>query len=275
MNKTKIDWADSSWNPITGCLHGCEYCYARGIAWRFEGVWDGDANHKLSFSRHDTPKEVTGAEFGGYGFKYRVGNDNRGEPKWINAPYPYGFHPTLHRYRLKSGLVRWKKPRTIFVGSMTDLFGKWVPNRWIEEVFTACAATPQHTYLFLTKNPVRYIQLHVAGKLNFGNNFWYGTSFTKPGIPYYFSENYNTFLSIEPLLADVAGKDSFDLTKIRWVIIGAESGNRKGKVIPKREWIENIVGDCKAAGIPVFMKESLRGIMGGDFVQEFPWEVRA
>ena len=58
-----------------------------------------------------------------------------------------------------------------------------------------------------------------------------------------------------------------------WVIIGAETGNRKGKIIPKREWVENIVEAAQITGMKVFMKESLRGLMGADFRQEFPWEV--
>ena len=61
----------------------------------------------------------------------------------------------------------------------------------------------------------------------------------------------------------------------KWTIIGAETGNRKGKVQCQREWVEHIVQYSEAKGIPVFMKESLRGLMGADFRQEFPWEVSA
>ena len=57
-----------------------------------------------------------------------------------------------------------------------------------------------------------------------------------------------------------------------WVIFGAETGNRKGKVIPKKEWVDNAVRMCRNMGAAVFMKDSLRGIMGPDFVQEYPWE---
>ena len=59
----------------------------------------------------------------------------------------------------------------------------------------------------------------------------------------------------------------------KWTIIGAETGNRKGKIAPKREWVENIVEAAQVTGMKVFMKESLRGLMGADFRQELPWEV--
>ena len=74
------------------------------------------------------------------------------------APYPWFFLPTLHRYRLDQP-SKWSEPRTIFVCSMADLFGKWVPDEWITEVFRACDAAPRHRYMFLTKNPKRYAEL--------------------------------------------------------------------------------------------------------------------
>ncbi len=60
-------------------------------------------------------------------------------------------------------------------------------------------------------------------------------------------------------------------TTADWVIIGAETGNRKGKVVPKKDWVMKIAEECEYSGIPVFMKESLRDLMGDDFRQEFPW----
>jgi len=82
-----------TWNPVTGCLHGCQYCY-----------------------------------------------------------------PTFHRYRLDEPAQK-KKPQNIFVSSMGDLFGDWVPDSWIKTVFEATNKAPQHNYLYLTKNPDRYYQL--------------------------------------------------------------------------------------------------------------------
>ena len=79
-----------------------------------------------------------------------------------------------------------------------------------------------------------------------------------------------TILSIEPLRGDAA--KFIDFEYFAWAIIGAETGNRKGKIAPRREWVENIVGACKAAGVPVFMKDSLADIWGGPLLREFPWE---
>ncbi len=235
MNKTKIDWCDMTWNPVTGCWHECEYCYARRMAQRLS-----TQTAKPDGCIHDMKK--------------------RGD-----TIYPFGFDPTLHRYRLDEP-TRTKKPRTIFVCSMADLFGEWVPDEWIEEVFAACAAAPQHQYIFLTKNPGRYI----AFNRYMPSNMWFGWSQTKPGEvkPFDTHHSWNTFASVEPIHEPFPNfYPSAD-----WVIIGAESGNRCGKVIPEKVWIADIAHQCTINGIPVFMKESLRGLMGNDFVQEFPWE---
>lgn len=181
------------------------------------------------------------------------------------------FIPHTHFEQLEK-LQQWKKSRNIFMQSMGDLFGDWVPDEWIQEVFKACEAAPWHRYLFLTKNPGRYERLAQSGKLPYIKNIWYGSTITTPDNEYYYDkiggEKRNRFLSIEPLLApfDKIGKMWTD-----WVIIGAKTDNRKDKIIPKREWIENIVEQCRAANVPVFMKNSLAGIWGEELIQEYPW----
>ena len=104
------------------------------------------------------------------------------------------------------------------------------------------------------------------------SNWWFGTTMDSKNARRFQGGNYfNTFTSIEPLTEHMAvGLGSFGSDK--WVIIGAETGNRKGKIAPKREWVENIVEAAQMTGMKVFMKESLRGLMGEDFRQEFPWE---
>lgn len=282
MDKTKIDWADASWNPVTGCMHGCEYCYARKIAERFGGCWRHDlppdtswrgnvGERKLmgDYARHNDGKchvldepEIECAVFdppSGY----------RGKVK----PYPYYFSPTFHRYRLGEP-QSWKKPRNIFVCSMADLFGDWVPDEWIEQVFEACEAAPQHKYLFLTKNGKRYLELARKGIMPDADNFWYGCSVTRPDAPFFFSNKCKTFASIEPILEPfdwVPGLKHIELPD--WIIVGAETGNRKNKVRPEKDWLGGIVNGCAEHNIPLFMKESLRELMGADFRQEFPWEV--
>ena len=261
--KTKIDWADATWNPVTGCLHGCEYCYARRIAERF-----GRATIAVC-------GEDGYAEYGGMmcadGNCHELEYPYEDYGKGCTAPYPFEFDPTCHRYKLDEP-QRWKKPRNIFVCSMADLFGEWVPDEWIAEVFKACDAAPWHRYLFLTKNPTRYCKIANDGWLPNAKNFWYGSTITRKGESFFAgSVHWNAFASIEPLLEPLdVGIGSFGVAK--WVIVGAETGNRKGKIIPKREWVENIVEAAQITGMKVFMKESLRGLMDEDFRQEFPWE---
>ncbi len=254
MDNTKIEWCDSTWNPVTGCLHGCEYCYARKIASRF-GCHKTAAQEKEC--ELDEPYKVSGSR----------------------VPYPFDFTPTLHRYRLDEPMQK-TKPRTIFVCSMADLFGEWVPDSWIEEVFAACKKAPQHTFLFLTKNSKRYTALHYADKLPAKKdmcNIWLGATATNceqiraldlDRLPRYA----NTFLSIEPLTEDVASELYTELGGVMWLIIGAETGNRKNKVIPKKEWVDNICRVADRAGLPIFMKESLIPIVGEENIRrEFPW----
>lgn len=252
MNKSKIEWCDSTWNPVTGCLHECEYCYARRIANRFKG-YDKITLPDLSISKGLNVLEVPAAKNGEV------------------APYPFDFNPTFHKYLLDKP-QSWKKPRTVFVCSMADLFGEWVPDSWIEEVFAACEKAPQHRYLFLTKNPQRYGELARAGKLPKKDNMWYGSTLDSMRAKRYPGRlSDNTFVSIEPLTEYMdVGLGSFGSAE--WVIIGAETGNRKGKVTPEKEWIDII---CEAADIThaaVFMKDSLLPIVGeANMRREFPW----
>lgn len=264
MNKTKIDWCDSTWNPVTGCLHGCEYCYARGIAKRFGGANDGEIDYE-----GEAIWTFEGEETGGCHVINEPVNWYSDDGITLRkAPYPFYFDPTLHRYRLDE--YRNKKGRNIFVCSMADLFGSWVPDSWIEEIFAACDKAPQHNYLFLTKNPERYAELSENGILRHTDNMWYGCSQTKVER---FKEirlprNTRTFVSIEPILEPVRPPLE------EWVIVGAETGHRKDKVVPKIEWIEQIVEDCKKFDIPLFMKSSLADVWGEQLIQEFPEGLR-
>lgn len=261
---TKIDWCDSSWNLVTGCEHGCPYCYARGIAERFKGWDDSPDGYRCILDGTETHSilELDSQP-------YRVRKDGKRVP----APYPLGFTPTLHRYRLDIP-QGWEEPRTIFVCSMADLFGDWVPDSWIQDVFLACAQAPQHRYLFLTKNPARLLKMGQNRLLPSGESFWFGSTATTPSTPFFYSTdlNMNTFVSIEPILKPFGNGAPMG---VQWVIIGAETGHRKGKVIPEKSWITDIVRQCREEGTPIFMKESLKTIMGEDFVQEFPWRTES
>lgn len=158
-----------------------------------------------------------------------------------------------------------KKPSRIFVNSMSDIcFWK---EEWMYTVIEIIKLNPQHTFLFLTKNSAVYFQF------DFPANCWLGTTVTgdnslHSGVNSF--PNNKTFLSIEPIQSKIK-LDSLGLFRYyNWIIVGAETGNRKRKVSPKREWISDILYGCFHLEIPLFMKNSLKAIMGKDFVQEFP-----
>jgi protein gp37 len=257
MYKTKIEWSESSWNPVTGCNHGCKYCYARNMVTRFGAKPDGIRHPGVP--THELSEPVKG---------------ENGKAQ----PYPYGFELTFHKYRL--GIPQtWTQKRNTFVCSMADLFSYDVPQFWIEEVFAATQKAPQHNYLFLTKNPRRYVDLALHRETidNPEWQAWFGTTMTgdagelEERQRYIESLNFNhrlkTFISYEPLHGLIPPSL---LMATKWVIVGAESGNRKGKIEPRKEWIEAIAVLCKEEGIPLFMKNSLAPVWGEPLIQEYP-----
>lgn len=264
MNKTKIDWCDMSWNPVTGCRHGCEYCYARNIAHRF-----GGRNNALTLKECG----VLITKSGCYEVEDPIPNIRKG--KVVAAPFPFAFEPTFHSYRLDQP-EKTKKPQTIFVCSMADLFGDWVPDEWISAVFNSCRKAPQHRYLFLTKNPARYVRLASTLKLPAEPNFWYGVSAEQHDkaeaafrhLPAGW-RGFNFFLSAEPLHGAIS--ITALATWPKWVILGAETGAGKNSHRPAQEWIADIVAQASARNIPVFMKESIREVWGDQIIQEYPW----
>jgi len=265
VNKTRIDWCDMSWNPVTGCAHGCAYCYARNIANRF-------GEHRVPIG----PIAVLSAPQ--EGVIPVAWNGSEAVRRY--SPYPFDFTPTLHLYRMDEP-ERKLRPKTVFVCSMSDLFGAWVPDWWIREVIRACEAAPQHRFIFLTKNPARYHDLLYTLPLPASPRYWYGASATSMADFGWSGSvalmrglrGLNRFLSIEPILGplDEYGLDA--LGYFHWIIVGAESGQRKGKVVPERAWIEDIAAACERQRVPLFMKGSLKELMGPDFRQELPWGV--
>lgn len=267
FRKTKIEWCTHTWNPVSGCLHGCTYCYARRIVERF-------GPHATERPMADPDTGTTGIiqEPGAEGC-YTICHAGRladAAGNYVRStPYPMGFAPTFSLH-LMDFPQKHSVPARVFVCNMGDLFGKWVPDEWIEDVFDACKAAPLHTYLFLTKNPQRYCELANAGKLPREDNFWYGTTVTHKDDPFFGEAiRYNTFLSIEPLMEDLeAGVGSFG--GVRWVIVGAMTGTGSKAHQPKRKWVENIVETARLTGAAVFMKDSLADIWGGDLLREYP-----
>lgn len=262
MRKTKIEWADATWNPISGCRHGCSYCYARDIARRFSG----NVRENLLSAR----------EYGYEGSGLYVLDEPFRDAVGAHRAFPFGFAPTFHRYRL--GEPAKLNGRTIFIGSMCDLFGDWVPAEWRNAVFEDCRRAPQHSYLFLTKNPEKYFQLWTADELPYGPNFWYGTSVTQNADwerMRNFASGYNCFISFEPLLERIEFPEDWNWIRVHWFIIGAETGNHSGKVEPRKEWVNAVTEQADKYGIPVFMKDSLIPVVGEENMRrEYPEGLR-
>lgn len=225
MNKSPIEWTDFTWNPVTGCRHGCPYCYARKIAIRFK------PNHPLG---HDCTQPGDGL--------YEIRRKS-------SQPWRYGFHPTLHPYRLNEPFGA-KKPFKIFVCSMGGLMGKWVPRKWIQDVIDVARENPRHTFQFLTKNPSRY------RAFVWPENCWLGASATDHAQWYeaatWLPEDAKTFISFEPLLDEICPNDvGF---KPNWIIIGAQTNPN---VQPRKEWVDDLLDYADQHSIPVFMKDNL------------------
>lgn len=270
LHKTKICWATHTWNPVSGCLHGCEYCYAKRQVERWmphaterpmvdpqtgaTGILSEGKDHPKCW-RMSRPTKLEDGASGGY---------------TRSTPYPKGFDPTLHAYMMDFPIKR-EIPSRIFVCSMADLFGEWVPDVWIDTVFDTCLRAPQHTYLFLTKNPARYISLEKAGRLPHNPNFWYGTTATGPDKPFFIYDKVNTFLSIEPLLEPFTA-EQYDgcLKTVGWVIVGAMTGPTRKKYQPRREWVQDIVDAAHREGVPVWMKDNLADAWGSELLREHP-----
>jgi len=180
--------------------------------------------------------------------------------KWIDDWNKPQFFPE----RLKE--LYTKKPKIIFMNSMSDI-ADW-KDEWIEQIFKAIKENPQHIYLFLSKRPKVYEK--ILPDCFLPQNIWFGATATKPNDCEFFTidSSAKTFLSIEPIHESFEG---VGLIGFNWVIVGAETGNRKSKVVPKKEWIMSLKEQCKRSRVPLFMKESLRELMGQDFIQEFPW----
>lgn len=215
---------------------------------------------KIDWCTH-TVNPVVGCTFGcSYCYARKMNN----RFNWIEDWRKPVFYPE----RLKQ--LSSKKPKIIFMNSMSDI-ADW-KEKWKDEVFKAIDENPQHIYLFLTKRLSKAYQ-----DIKYSNTVWLGNTITRQkdfirefGRP----SGAKRFYSIEPILEPIKlPQNNIPKVNIQWVIIGAETGNRKEKVVPEKEWIMDIVKQCRDWGIPVFMKESLKKIMGSDFIQEFPSEI--
>lgn len=166
--------------------------------------------------------------------------------------YRRGFEVACHPTELETPL-RWRKPKTVFVNSMSDLFHKDVPASFVKSVFDTMAKCPQHNFQVLTKRPRRALALDQT--LPWSPNIWLGVSVEdKRRIPRIEllreSSAKVRFLSLEPLLGPLG---RIPLAGIDWVIAGGESGPKARPM--RQEWVLDIRDQCHAAGVPFFFKQ--------------------
>ena len=169
-----------------------------------------------------------------------------------SARYVAGFEPTLH-HDLVDAPKKWKKPRLVFVNSMSDLFQIDVPVAFIKAVFETMRATPQHTYQILTKRSERLREL--APLLPWPDNVWMGVSVEDERVRSRIDDLSVVparirFLSCEPLIGPLR---DLSLAGLHWVIVGGESGPQARPM--QRGWVESLREQCAAAGVPFFFKQ--------------------
>jgi len=168
------------------------------------------------------------------------------------ANYANGFKLTLHEHALKVPL-QWKKPQTIFVNSMSDLFHKDVPEEFILKVFNVMNSAPWHTFQILTKRVERLVK--VSDRLVWGKNIWMGVSVENADYKYRINNLRKTkakvkFISFEPLIDKI---DMVNLQGIDWVIVGGGSGPKARHMSP--EWVTNLRDQCLVQKVPFFFKQ--------------------
>lgn len=170
-----------------------------------------------------------------------------GNPNYIN-----GFNITMHENALEIPL-KWKKPQTIFVNSMSDLFHEDVPDDFILRVFDVMCRANWHNYQILTKRAERLEA--ISYKLPWKSNIWMGVTVEAKDYIYRVNHLQNTeahikFLSLEPLLSPIT---NLNLVNIDWVIVGGESGPKARPM--QKSWVIDICNQCQESGIPFFFKQ--------------------
>lgn len=175
--------------------------------------------------------------------------------RWRGIPghhYEQGFDLRLWPERLEQPL-RWRRPRMIFVNSMSDLFHEDISVAYIARVFDVMVRAPQHTFQILTKRHERLAELHPD--LPWPNNVWMGVSienrrFVKRADYLREVPAAVRFISAEPLLGPLEG---LDLTGIDWLIAGGESGPRHRLV--REDWVRALRDRCAVEGVAFFFKQ--------------------
>lgn len=177
----------------------------------------------------------------------------KGRGRYVN-----GFKPTFHK-EIISAPLHLKRPSRIFISSMGEIWGPWVPYHWRLSILNMVRVANWHTFLNLTKNLAGAISYEANRP--FPDNLWLGVSVDslEGSFPIdnlrFNIDHPNKFVSFEPLLGDVASYAHFSLRGIKWVIIGQQTG--PGAKPPKPDWIAGIMKAARLDGIPVFIKDNV------------------
>lgn len=231
MNRTGIEYTDYSWNPETGCPHGCWYCYARRMANRLKG--------RFGYDLYDP------------------------------------FRPTFHEDRLdEPGNVR--RPSTIMICTMGDLFAAQIPDGWIRRVTQAALSYPHHRYLWLTKNPVGYSRLRHPLDIPVPAAWWCGATITcardlyrVQSLARHAPRGANCWVSVEPVMKRVGlTKDVLGDNGIGFVAVGSMTGHGQKWLRTAQIEADLIVEACDELGIPICIKDNLKM---PDVPQQTPW----
>jgi protein gp37 len=222
-DRTTIECTDATWNPNTGCdkvSPGCDNCYALVMARRLRAM---------------------------------------GNPKYQCDGNPVssgsGFGLSCHGDTLELPFS-WKRPRRVFVNSMSDLFHPGVPDSFIKAVWESMAEAGWHTFQVLTKRPKRMAKLLSTAGFPTLPNVWLGTSIESEGFMFRARHLRETpahvrFLALEPLLGPLP---NLELEGIDWVVTGSESG--LGARAMELDWVRGIRDECIRSGVAFFFKQS-------------------
>lgn len=227
FNETRgegISWAKWSWNPVTGCRHGCEYCYARELATR--------ESYRASYP---------------VGFTPLFHHERLEAPANTNIPRGSENDPAWRR---------------VFVCSMADLYGRWVSDEWLHQVHDSMLANPQWEYLLLTKFPSRYHKVALPPLAWVGTSVDSQRRVATAEQAMTDIGNVKVkWLSLEPLREPLRFSD---LSMFDWVVIGAQTETRQPDGVvpalaPAFEWVADIVAQAREAGCRVHLKPNLLG----------------
>jgi len=256
VHQTEVEWIVNpdgsrpgwSWNPVTGCLNNCSYCFARKLA-------NGRLKQRYLANMNVAPEiQTNNTTFG----------------RMAITGYLNPFYPRFWEDRLYHA---WdSEPKGIFTCDMSDLFGIGIPEEWTHRVLNLIKLHERNRYYLLTKQPQNLKKFSP-----FPDNCWVGVTATDyysmfralNGLAYLDGgiQARIKFISFEPLLESVAGP-RLNFSGIDWVIIGGQSG--KDKFYPPEDWIQEIESACNKVRIPVFLKNNLKPLLENTLRQELP-----